>query len=89
MIYKVKISMCDTIYIGNTQQTFKKIMNGHFSDLLSLLKKGQKSDSFAAHFEQHFYTNTSRTDIRKYMTFKISKSDKPDWRNETIYETQL
>ena len=38
--------MCDAIYIGNTQQTFKKIMDGHFSDLQRLLKNGQKSDSF-------------------------------------------
>ena len=33
IIYEVKCCMCDTIYIGNTQQTFKKIMDGHFSDL--------------------------------------------------------
>ena len=65
--------MCDAIYIGNTQQTFKKIMDGHFPDLLRLLKNGHKSDSFAAHFEQHFNTTTSRTDLRKYMTFKVVK----------------
>ena len=63
--------MCDAIYIGNIQQTFKKRMDGHFSDLLRLLKNGQKSDSFAAHFEQHFNTTTSPTDLRKYMTFKL------------------
>ena len=51
VIYQVKCSICDAIYIGNTQQTFKKRMDGHFSDLLCLLKNGQKSDSFAAHFE--------------------------------------
>ena len=65
--------MCDAIYIGNTQQTFKKRIDGHFSDLLGLLKNGQKSDSFAAHFKQHFNTNTSRTDLRKYITFKVLK----------------
>ena len=63
--------MCDAIYIGNTQQTSKKIMDGHFSDILRLLKNVQKSDSFAAHFEQHFNTTTSRTDLRNYMTFKV------------------
>ena len=42
--------MCDAIYIDNTQQTFKKIMDGHFSNILRLLKNGQKSDSFADHF---------------------------------------
>ena len=52
-------------------------MDGHFSDLLRLLKNGQKSDSFAAHFEQHFNTTTSRTDLRKYMTFKVIKQLSP------------
>ena len=30
--------MCDAIYIGNTQQTFKKRMDGHFSNVQRLLK---------------------------------------------------
>ena len=63
--------MRDAIYIGRTQQTFKKVMDGYFSDLLRLIKKGQKSDSFASHFEQHFNATKSHTDIRKYMTFKV------------------
>ena len=46
-------------------------MNSHFSDLLRLLKNGQKSDSFAAPFEHHFNDTTSRTDLRKYITFKV------------------
>ena len=65
--------MCDAIYIGSTQQTFKKIMDGHFSDLQLLLKNGQKLDSFADHFVQHFTTTMSCTDLRKYMTFKVVK----------------
>ena len=65
--------MCGTIYISNTQQTFKKIMDVHFSDLLRLLKNGQKSDSFSAHFEQHFNSTMSRTDLHKYMTFEVLK----------------
>ena len=69
--------MCDAIYIGNTQQTFKKRMDGHFSNLIRLLKNGHKSDSFAAHFEQHFNTTTSRTDLRKYMPFKVVKQLSP------------
>ena len=44
-------------------------MDGHLSNLQHLLKNGQNSDSFAAHFEQHFNTTTSHTYIRKYMTF--------------------
>ena len=69
--------MCDAIYMGNTQQTFKKGMDGHFSDIQRLLKNGQKPDSFAAHFVQHFNNTTSRTDIRKCMTFKAIKQLNP------------
>ena len=65
--------MCEAIYIVNTQQTFKKRMDGHFSDLLRLLKNGQKPDSFAARFEQHFNATMSHTDIRKYMMLKVLK----------------
>ena len=42
IIYEVKLSMCDAIYVGNTQMTFKKRMEGHLSDLQRLLKNGQK-----------------------------------------------
>ena len=63
--------MCDSIYIGNTDQIFKKRMDGHLSDLLSLLKNRQNSDSFAANFEQHFNTTKSRTDLSNYMTLKV------------------
>ena len=52
-------------------------MEGHFSDLQRLLKNGQKSDSFAAHFVQHFNTTTSHTDLRKYMTPKVVKQLNP------------
>ena len=52
-------------------------MDGHFSDLLRLLKNGQKSDSFDAHSEQNFKTTTSRTDLHKYMAFKVVKQINP------------
>ena len=65
--------MCESIYIGNTQQKFNEIMDGYFSDLLHLLRNVQKSDSFAAHFEQHFNSTTSRTDLLKCMLFKVVK----------------
>ena len=76
--------MCDAIYIGNTQQTLKKIIGGHFSDILRLLKNGEKSDSFADHFEQYFNTNTARTDLRKYMTFKVVKQINPIVTKKTL-----
>ena len=41
--------MYDSIYIGNTQKKLKQ-MDSHFSNILRLLKNGQKSDSFDAHF---------------------------------------
>ena len=41
IIYEVKCSICDDVYTGNTQQTFKKRTEGHFSDILRLLKNGQ------------------------------------------------
>ena len=46
-------------------------MDSNFSDILSLLKNRQKSDSFAAHFEQPFNNTTSLIDLRNYMTFKV------------------
>ena len=73
IIYEVKCCACDAIYICNTQQTFKKRMDGHLSDIQRLLKNRQKSDSFAAHFVQHFNNTKSRTDLRKCMTFKVLK----------------
>ena len=42
IIYEVKCSMCDAIYIGNTQQTFKKRIDIHFSDILHLLLKNRQ-----------------------------------------------
>ena len=77
IIYEVKGSTCEASYIGNTQQTFKKRMDGHFSNLQRLLKNGQKSDSFATHFVQHFNSTTSRTELRKCMTFKVIKQLNP------------
>ena len=52
-------------------------MYGHFSDLLRLLNNRKKLESFASHFEQNFSTTMSRTDLRKYMTFKVVKQLNP------------
>ena len=73
IIYKVKCSICDAIYIGNTQKTFKTRTDSHLSYILHLFKNGQKSDSFAAHSKQHFKDPMSHIDICKYMTFKLVK----------------
>ena len=63
--------MCDGVYIIYTHDTPKKIMDGHFSDLLRLFINGQKSDSFTTHFEQNFKSTMSRTDLRKCMAFRV------------------
>ena len=68
-----RLSIFEAVYIGNNQHIFKKILDGHFSNLLRLLKNGQKSDSFASHFKQHFDYNVSHTDLCKYMMFKVVK----------------
>ena len=52
-------------------------MDRNFSNLIPLLKKIYKSDSFAAHFEQHFNTTMSCTYLCKYMTFKVVKQINP------------
>ena len=38
--------MREAIYVNKTKNKFKKIMDGHVSDLLHPLKNGQKPDSF-------------------------------------------
>ena len=73
LTYKVKSLMCESMNIGNTQQKFKKIIDGHLSNLLHLLKNGQKPDSFAAHSEQHFNATTSHTYLRTCTEIKLLK----------------
>ena len=52
-------------------------MDDNFSNILRLLKNGQKYDSFTAHFKQHFNSTTSRTNLRNYMMFKVVKQLNP------------
>ena len=40
LIYEVKCTRCDAIYIGKMQQTFKETMDGHFSYVQHILKNG-------------------------------------------------
>ena len=89
IIYEVTFSTCDAIYLGNTQQTSKKRMDGHFSDLQLLLKNGQKPDSFAAHFVHHFNNTMSRTDLRKCMTFKVINHLNPIGAMKTFMKTNF
>ena len=60
-------------------------MDDHFYDLQRLLKNGQKSDSFAAHFVHHFNNTTSRIDLRKFYDVQGIKAAESNWRDENIY----
>ena len=42
IIYEVKLSIYDATYIGDTHQKIKKRKDVNFSDLMRLLKNGQK-----------------------------------------------
>ena len=77
LIYGVTFSTCGAMYIGNNQHKFKKIIEGHFSNLLCLLINGQQSDSFATHFKHQLKYTISYTDLRKFMTFKVVEQLKP------------
>ena len=44
LIYEVKFSMCEAIYIDNTHQTPNKTKDGTFFCLLCPIKNGKKLD---------------------------------------------
>ena len=73
LIYKIKYKICDAIYIGNTQKTFKKILDGNFSDVQHILKNRQKSDSLAAQYKQYVKQNMSHNYLRNCMYLELLK----------------
>ena len=77
LIYEVKCSLFEYMYIDNTQKTFKKITDSHLSNVQHLLKNGQKSDSLAAQYGQHHKYGIPRMDLRKCITFKVVKKFNP------------
>ena len=52
-----------------------------------IISNGKKSDSFAAHFVQHFNATTPDNDLRKYMTFKVVKQINPIGAMKTFTKT--
>ena len=69
-IYEVKCTRRGAIYIGNTQQCQRK--EWMFISLISkFCYNWHKSDSFSAHYGQHFKSTMSLTDLHKYMAFKL------------------
>ena len=90
-MYNLKIKMLHVwryIYIGNTQETFKKRMDGQFSDLLRLIRNEKKPDLFSAHSKQPFNANTSHKDLRKYVTFKVVLHLNPVGTMKTFTKSQ-
>ena len=69
--------MCEATYIDNNQHTLKNIIDIKFSNSLCVLINGQKLYSFAAHYEQHFKSTTSCTDLCKCMKFKVVYQPNP------------
>ena len=54
IVHEATCLCCNKIYIGNTQQELKNRMSQHFGDVVKLVNKEEKSDSFAAHPANHF-----------------------------------
>ena len=62
--------MCDAVYIGNTQQTLKKRIDGHLSDLQRLLK----TDKSQTHLLPTTYsTLTLPRHVQIYVSILCSK----------------
>ena len=71
MVYSATCRLCKYTYIGNTQQTLKKRMLGHFNDVKKLVNDGISSDSFAEHFSTHFSLSPFNDDLGKSVNFGI------------------
>ena len=71
IVYEVTCKLCNNCYVGNTQQTFKDRMNGHFNDVQKLVCKKVQSDSFARHFAKHFTTKPSPKKLRDILDFEV------------------
>ena len=71
LIYKVTCLKSGKIYIGNTQQSLKDRMKGHFQDVQYLIRNNKKADSFASHFAQFFKSEPKPADLREIMNVEI------------------
>ena len=47
------IQCCNAKYVGNTQQNLKERMNGHFTEVQTLIRQRKREDSFSLHFARH------------------------------------
>ena len=69
VVYKVECNRTRKMYIGNTQQFFKKRMQQHHNEVRKLHQLGERSDSYAKHFAS---------------TFKPDEIPTPDLQRENI-----
>ena len=60
VIYNFKCKICDSEYVGSTQQFVKKRLAQHCGDVKRLLLKDEKSDKFAEHFVKHRFEDLER-----------------------------
>jgi len=71
IICKAMCLMTGKHCIGNTQQTFKDRMKGHFCGVQQLVSKGSESDSCASHFGPLFDSKPSPTNLRCMQKFEV------------------
>jgi GIY-YIG catalytic domain len=72
IVYKVECINTSKVYIGNTQQHFKRRMQQHFNDVRKLHKLGEKSDSYAKHFAEQLINFTDITPTLQRNNIKCS-----------------
>ena len=70
-LFQIPPSNVSYVLRRESKQKFTIQSSHYFND------NGQNLDSFVDHFEQHFHTTTSRTDLRKYTAFKVVKQLSP------------
>ena len=66
----------------HTHQTLKKIMDGHFYNVLCLLKIGIKSDPFSDHYGKQFKSTMSYDRVNNSMKKKVFWMTRLDWVDE-------
>ena len=81
--------MCEAIYIAITQQAFKRIMDGHFSNPLCILKNWTKTRFICCPFRTALYLYHGTYGPTQVHDVQGSKTAIPDWCHENIHKTQL
>ena len=76
VIYKFTCKFCGDFYIGNTQNTLKRVEQ-HFQDVAQNVVNNKNPDSSVAHFAKHFTQKPSPQQCRKIISFNILSTVKP------------